>query len=97
MFSFTNNIVLVATLLLIPTLSLLELTVGNDFLSNRQGIIPATYDSSIQLLLQPSHAQEQDQETDGTEDDEDEDENHQTITIMMKKAMRMKMMSNWIL
>lgn len=75
MSSFTINIVLVATLLLIPTLSLLELTVGNDFLSNRQGIIPAIYDSSIQLLLQPAHAQEQDEETDGIEDDEDEDEN----------------------
>jgi len=75
MSSFTINIVLVTTLLLTPTLSLLELTVGNDFLSNRQGIIPATYDSSIQLLLQPSHAQEQDEETDGIEDDEDEDEN----------------------
>lgn len=75
MSSFTINIVLVATLLLIPTLSLLELTVGNDFLSNRQGIIPATYDSSIRLLLQPTHAQEQDEETDGIEDDEDEDEN----------------------
>ena len=75
MSSFTINIVLVATLLLIPTLSLLELTVGNDFLSNRQGIIPAIYDSSIQLLLQPAHAQEQDEETDGIENDEDEDEN----------------------
>jgi hypothetical protein len=75
MSSFTINIVLVATLLLTPTLSLLELTVGNDFLSNRQGIIPATYDSSIRLLLQPAHAQEQDEETDGIEDDEDEDEN----------------------
>jgi hypothetical protein len=75
MSSFTINIVLVATLLLTPTLSLLELTVGNDFLSNRQGIIPAIYDSSIQLLLQPAHAQEQDEETDGIEDDEDEDEN----------------------
>src|ERR687898_2615500 len=75
MWSFTINIVLVATLLLIPTLSLLELTVGNDFLSNRQGIIPAIYDSSIQLLLQPAHAQEQDEETDGIENDEDEDEN----------------------
>src|ERR687898_1666833 len=73
MWSFTINIVLVATLLLIPTLSLLELTVGNDFLSNRQGIIPAIYDSSIQLLLQPAHAQEQDE--DGIENDEDEDEN----------------------
>ncbi|HKG88633.1 MAG TPA: matrixin family metalloprotease, partial [Nitrososphaeraceae archaeon] len=75
MSSFTINIVLVATLLLIPTLSLLELTVGNDFLSNRQGIIPAVYYSSIQLLLQPAHAQDQDEETDGIEDDEDEDEN----------------------
>ena len=75
MSSFTINIVLVATLLLTPTLSLLGLTVGNDFLSNRQGIIPAIYDSSIQLLLQPAHAQEQDEETDGIEDDEDEDEN----------------------
>ena len=75
MSSFTINIVLVATLLLTPTLSLLELTAGNDFLSNRQGIIPATYDSSIRLLLQPAHAQEQDEETDGIEDDEDEDEN----------------------
>ena len=75
MSSFTINIVLVTTLLLTPTLSLLELTVGNDFLSNRQGIIPATYDSSIQLLLQPAHAQEQDEETDGIEDDEVEDEN----------------------
>ena len=75
MSSFTINIVLVATLLLIPTLSLLELTVGNDFLSNRQGIIPAIYYSSIQLLLQPAHAQEQDEETDGIENDEDEDEN----------------------
>src|SRR5918995_708943 len=75
MASFTINIVLVATLLLIPTLSLLELTVGSDFLSNRQGIIPAIYDSSIQLLLQPAHAQEQDEETDGIENDEDEDEN----------------------
>ena len=75
MSSFTINIVLVATLLLIPTLSLLELTVGNDFLSNRQGIIPAIYDSSIQLLLQPAHAQEQDEEADGIENDEDEDEN----------------------
>jgi hypothetical protein len=75
MSSFTINIVLVATLLLIPTVSLLELTVGNDFLSNRQGIIPAIYDSSIQLLLQPAHAQEQDEETDGIENDEDEDEN----------------------
>ena len=75
MSSFTINIVLVATLLLTPTLSLLGLTVGNDFLSNRQGIIPATDDSSIQLLLQPAHAQEQDEETDGIEDDEDEDEN----------------------
>jgi hypothetical protein len=75
MSSFTINIVLVATLLLTPTLSLLGLTVGNDFLSNRQGIIPATDDSSIQLLLQPTHAQEQDEETDGIEDDEDEDEN----------------------
>src|ERR671910_515907 len=75
MASFTINIVLVATLLLIPTLSLLELTVGNDFLSNRQGIIPAIYDSSFQLLLQPAHAQEQDEETDGIENDEDEDEN----------------------
>ena len=75
MSSFTINIVLVATLLLTPALSLLELTVGNDFPSNRQGIIPATYDSSIRLLLQPAHAQEQDEETDGIEDDEDEDEN----------------------
>jgi hypothetical protein len=75
MSSFTINIVLVATLLLIPTLSLLELTVGNDFLSNIQGIIPATYNSSIQPLLQPARAQEQDEETDGIEDDEDEDEN----------------------
>jgi|GEM_PF-314144 len=75
MSSFTINIVLVATLLLTPALSLLGLTVGNDFLSNRQGIIPAIYDSSIQLLLQPAHAQEQDEETDGIEDDEDEDEN----------------------
>jgi hypothetical protein len=75
MSSFTINIVLVATLLLTPTLSLLGLTVGNDFLSNIQGIIPATDDSSIQLLLQPAHAQEQDEETDGIEDDEDEDEN----------------------
>src|ERR687898_780437 len=75
MSSFTINIVLVATLLLTPTLSLLELTVGNDFPSNRQGIIPATYDSSIRLSLQPAHAQEQDEETDGIEDDEDEDEN----------------------
>src|SRR5215216_4176858 len=74
MSSFTINIVLVATLLLTPTLSLLGLTVGNDFLSNIQGIIPATDDSSIQLLLQPAHAQEQDEETDGIEDDEDEDE-----------------------
>jgi hypothetical protein len=75
MSSFTINIVLVATLLLTPTLSLLELTVGNDFLSNRQGIIPAIYDSSIQLLLQPVRAQEQGEETEGIEDDEDEDEN----------------------
>ena len=75
MSSFTINIVLVATILLTPALSLLELTVGNDFPSNRQGIIPATYDSSIRLLLQPAHAQEQDEETDGIEDDEDEDEN----------------------
>jgi len=75
MLSFTINIVLVATLLITPTLSLLGLTVGNDFLSNRQGIIPATDDSSIQLLLQLAHAQEQNEETDGTEDDEDEDEN----------------------
>jgi hypothetical protein len=75
MSSFTISIVLVATFLLTPALSLLELTVGNDFPSNRQGIIPATYDSSIRLLLQPAHAQEQDEETDGIEDDEDEDEN----------------------
>jgi hypothetical protein len=54
---------------------LLGLTVGNDFLSNRQGIIPVTDDSSIKLLLQRAHAQEQDEETDGIEDDEDEDEN----------------------
>ena len=75
MLSFAINIVLFTVLLLAPTLSLLGLIAGNDFLLETRGVIPATPSSFIQPTLQPAYAQEQDEETDGIEDEEEEDEN----------------------
>jgi hypothetical protein len=76
MLSFAINIVLFTVLLLTPTLSLLGLIAGNDFMLETRGVIPATPSSFIQPTLQPAYAQEQDEENDGIEDeDEEEDEN----------------------
>jgi hypothetical protein len=74
MLSFAINMVLFTVLLLTPTLSLLGLIAGNDFILDTRGVIPAAPNSFIQPTLQPAHAQEQDEETDGMEDDEEEDE-----------------------
>ena len=75
MLSFAINIVLFTVLLLAPTLSLLGLIAGNDFILETIGVIPVTPSSFIQPTLQPAYAQEQDEETDGIEDEEEEDEN----------------------
>jgi hypothetical protein len=75
MLSFAINIVLFTVLLLAPTLSLLGLIAGNDFILETRGVIPVTPSSFIQPTLQPAYAQEQDEETDGIEDEEEEDEN----------------------
>jgi hypothetical protein len=75
MLSFAINIVLFMVLLLAPTLSLLGLIAGNDFILETRGVIPVTPSSFIQPTLQPAYAQEQDEETDGIEDEEEEDEN----------------------
>lgn len=74
MLSFAIDMVLFTVLILTPTLSLLGLIIGNDFILDIRGVIPAVHSSFIQLTLQPAHAQEQDEETDGMEDDEEEDE-----------------------
>ena len=75
MLSFAINIVLFTVLLLAPTLSLLGLIDGNDFILETRGVIPATPSSFFQPTLQPAYAQEQDEETDGIEDEDEEDEN----------------------
>ncbi|HEV2877224.1 MAG TPA: hypothetical protein VGW09_08100, partial [Nitrososphaeraceae archaeon] len=78
MLSFAINIVLFTVLLLAPTLSLLGLIAGTDFILETRGVVPATPSSFIQPTLQPAYAQEQDEETDEIEDEEEEEDENRS-------------------